>query len=438
MNRIAQMLSALCLLVPVAASAAGEPLAFPGARGWAAHTPGGRGGQLLRVTTLAANGPGSLRAALEAKGPRTVVFEVGGVIDLDRAKVAVTEPFLTVAGQTAPPPGITLVRGGLVVATHDVVIRHIRVRPGSAGVARMAGWEVDALTTQAGAWNVIVDHCSFTWATDENLSASGARFQGANPDEWRRNVSHAITFSDNLIAEGLRNAGHSKGEHSKGSLIHDNVNDILLVGNLYAHDYERSALFKGGVRATMVNNLIYDPGARAIHYNLIAEEWIEWPYETGRLALVGNVMRAGPSTRSPIALFMLGGSGDVEVWMDDNVAVDAIGNALPQVGRYTTGRARVVTVAKAPPLPEGVVALPSVDVQDSVVKNAGATPWNRDLVDRRIVANVIEGRGEIIDSEEQVGGYPRYAATSSHFEEAEWNLDTMEPKTPFPQAEPPR
>ena len=141
------------------------------------------------------------------------------VVDLDRAKVAVTEPFLTVAGQTAPPPGITLVRGGLVVATHDVVIRHIRVRPGGAGIARMAGWEVDALTTQAGAWNVIVDHCSFTWATDENLSASGARFQGANPDEWRRNVSHAITFSDNLIAEGLRNAGHSKGEHSKGSLI---------------------------------------------------------------------------------------------------------------------------------------------------------------------------------------------------------------------------
>lgn len=221
MRPIAMLLSTLCFLLPVAASAAGEPLAFPGARGWAAHTPGGRGGQLLRVTTLAANGPGSLRAALEAKGPRTVVFEVGGVIDLDRAKVAVTEPFLTVAGQTAPPPGITLVRGGLVVATHDVVIRHIRVRPGGASIARMAGWEVDALTTQAGAWNVIVDHCSFTWATDENLSASGARFQGANPDEWRRNVSHAITFSDNLIAEGLRNAGHSKGEHSKGSLIHD-------------------------------------------------------------------------------------------------------------------------------------------------------------------------------------------------------------------------
>jgi len=420
------------------ARAADAPLAFPGAQGWAAHTAGGRGGALLKVTTLAANGPGSLRAALETKGPRTIVFEVGGIIDLDRARIAIVEPFVTVAGQTAPPPGITLLRGGLVIATHDVVLRHIRVRTGAAGIAPFAGWDIDALTTQAGAWNVIVDHCTFTWATDENLSASGPRFQGASPDEWRKNMSHAITFSNNLIAEGLKNAGHSKGEHSKGSLIHDNANDILLVGNLYAHDYERSALFKGGVRAMMVNNLIYDPGARAVHYNLIAEEWIEWPYEAGRIALIGNVMRAGPSTRTPIALFMLGGSGDVELYMHDNVAVDAIGNALPQTGRYTAGRARIVSVTKAPALPEGVQPLPSVDVQDHVVKNAGATPWNRDLVDRRIVANTIEGRGEIIDSEAQVGGYPRYAATAKPFVEAEWDMATMEPKTPFQQAEPPR
>ncbi|HET7843614.1 MAG TPA: hypothetical protein VFL14_05650 [Xanthomonadales bacterium] len=437
MRTIAAFLLAV-LFAPLVAPAAETPLAFPGAQGWAARTPGGRGGAILKVTTLAADGPGSLRAALETKGPRTIVFEVGGVIDLARAKLAIVEPFVTVAGQTAPPPGITLVRGGITIATHDVVVRHIRVRPGSAGVARLAGWDIDALTTQGGAWNVIVDHCTFTWATDENLSASGARFQGANPDEWRANVSHAITYSNNLIAEGLRNAGHSKGEHSKGTLIHDNANDILLVGNLYAHDQERSALWKGGTRGMMVNNLIYDPGARAIHYNLIAEEWIEWPYETGRLALVGNVMRAGPSTRTPIALFMLGGSGDVELYMADNVAVDAIGEPLPQLGRYTTGRARIVSVSNAPALPEGVRVLPSVDVQDAVVKNAGATPWNRDLVDRRIVANVIEGRGEIIDSEEQVGGYPHPSPTTKPFDPSEWDLATMEPKVPFQQAEPPR
>ncbi len=68
-------------------------------------------------------------------------------------------------------------------------------------------------------------------------------------------------------------ATHAKGEHSKGSLIHDNVTDILIVGNLYAHNYERNPLFKGGVRGMIVNNLIYNPGPRALHYNLIAEEW---------------------------------------------------------------------------------------------------------------------------------------------------------------------
>jgi hypothetical protein len=77
-------------------------------------------------------------------------------------------------------------------------------------------------------------------------------------------------------------------------------------------------------------------------------------------------------------------------------------------------------------------------VQDAVIRTAGATPWNRDLVDRRIVANVIEGRGEIIDGEDEVGGYPRYAPAAKPFIESEWDLATMEPKVPFPQAEPPR
>ena len=89
---------------------------------------------------------------------------------------------------------------------------------------------------------------------------------------------------------------HVKGEHSKGSLIHDNVTDILIVGNLYAHDKERTPLFKGGARGAIINNLIYDPGQRAIHYNLIAEEWGDHPYQTGEMAVIGNVLRGGQST----------------------------------------------------------------------------------------------------------------------------------------------
>src|SRR4051794_31381387 len=90
------------------ASAPAATPAFPGAIGWAAATtPGGRGGRIIRVTTLAADGPGSLREAVEAKGPRIVVFEVGGVIDLGQKTLTIREPFLTIAGQTGPSPGIT-------------------------------------------------------------------------------------------------------------------------------------------------------------------------------------------------------------------------------------------------------------------------------------------------------------------------------------------
>ena len=405
-------------------------LAFPGALGWAAHTPGGRGGKIVRVTTLAADGPGSFIAALETKGPRIVVFEVGGVIDLQKRELRITEPFLTVAGQTAPSPGITLIRTGIDLATHDVILQHLRVRTGAAGVGPRGHWEPDAFSTIA-AHDVIVDHCSMTWAIDENLSASGPRFTGKTPEDWRNGTSRRITFSNNIVAEGLAHASHMKGEHSKGSLIHDNVSDILIVGNLYAHNYERSPLLKGGVRATVINNLIYDPGPRAVHYNLIPEEWSDHAYQAGQLTLIGNVLRAGPSTPSPIAFFMLGGSGDIELYEEDNIAVDRIGQPLPKLGRYTTSKAAILPMARPAALPQGVTLLPSVEVQDAVIRNAGARPWDRDAVDARIVADTIEGRGEIINNEDQVGGYPQYPETRQAFDEKEWDLSTMVPVKAF-------
>ena len=422
-----------------ASNAPAAATAFPGAQGWAATTPGGRGGQVLRVTTLAADGPGSLAEALRTPGPRIVVFEVAGVIDLKLQELRISEPFLTVAGQTAPSPGITLIRGGLTIATHDVIVRHLRIRPGTGGLRQRAGVDFDAITTLSGARDVIVDHCSLTWASDENLSASGTRFVGSTPDEWRANVSHRITFSNNLLAEGLRHATHAKGEHSKGSLIHDNSTDILIVGNLYAHNYERSVLFKGGTRAQFLNNLIYDPGQRAVHYNLVDEEWAEHLGEkqVGELSLRGNVMRAGPSTE-PLAFFMFGGSGDVRVHLDDNLAVDRIGEPLPLTGRYSTSRAAMIPLRAAPPLPQGVRLLPAADVQDAVLANAGARPWDRDDIDRRILANVVEGRGAIIDHESEVGGYPVVPEARLPFIEADWDMATMEPKRPLPRRPPPR
>jgi len=409
-------------------------LAFPGAQGWAAHTSGGRGGKILRVTTLAADGPGSFAQALATPGPRIVVFEVGGVIDLGMKELRITEPFLTIAGQTAPQPGITFIKGGLTIATHDVVVRHIRMRPGDGGKPKFSG-DIDAITTVRGAKDVIVDHCSLTWATDENLSASSTRFFGEDEKAWMDAASRRITYSNNIVAEGLANATHKKGEHSKGSLIHDHVNDVLIVGNLYAHNYERNPLFKGGARGQVVNNFIYDPGQRAVHYNLIAEEWLGHPYSRGQVIARGNVMRAGISTEE-VAFFEVGGSGDVDVFFEDNLAVDRIGNPLPQQGRYTTTPIYVDAMKRAPALPFGVTLLPSSQVQDAVIANAGARPWDRDDVDRRILADAIEGRGRIIDSQEQVGGYPVQKETRQAFVPADWDMDTMEPLKALPRREP--
>src|SRR5688572_20303646 len=110
MKAVLLVLSFLLGLVPAQAAA---QAAFPGATGWAASTPGGRGGAVIRVTSLAADGPGSLKAALEQRGPRIIVFEVGGIIDLGLSTITIDQPFLTIAGQTAPSPGITIIRGGI-------------------------------------------------------------------------------------------------------------------------------------------------------------------------------------------------------------------------------------------------------------------------------------------------------------------------------------
>lgn len=407
----------------LSASPAGWPTRSPA--GWA-RTFGGRGGAIIRVTTLAGDGEGSFKAAVNARGPRILVFEVGGAIDLGGQTLRIVEPFLTIAGQTAPSPGVTLIRGGIDIATHDVIIRHIRIRPGEAGAPKRSGRDFDSIST-IGARDVIVDHCSLTWGTDENLSASGPRFTGATPDAWRQGTSHRISFTNNLIAESLANATHAKGEHSKGSLIHDNASDILIHRNVYAHNVERNPLFKGGARGAVVNNLIYNPGHRAIHYNLMANEWGDQPFETGRLTVIGNALRGGNDTDDGLPLVMLGGHGDLALHLRDNLAVDRHGAPLPMTGRYTAGNAALRLSERPLDLPPGLAILPARMVERALLREAGARPWDRDAHDVRILADIAEGRGRVIDSEADVGGYPAPAETRRPFDPALWRLDTMEP-----------
>jgi hypothetical protein len=380
---------------------------------------GGAGGRIVRVTTLSPDGPGSFIEAVKAKGPRIVVFEVGGVIDLNMQTVKINNGDLTIAGQTAPSL-VTFVRGGIGISANNVIIRHIAVRPGEAGQAKKSGWECDGITAY-GATLVEVSNCSITWATDEGLSASGKRFAGANVAEWRANTSHFVHFARNIVAEGLSNSTHSKGEHSKGTLIHDNVTDARVEDSLYAHNRERNILFKGGAHGKMTGNVVYNAGKRFAHYNLHASEWEGHTFESGDIRIAGNVFLGGPSTDPKAAAFMLGGDGLLHLDIEGNLAVKADGTAMEMTGRF--GGAAPTLTLRAHKYVDRTAELRAH--METVLDTCGARPWERDPIDARIVADVRNGTGQIIDSEQDVGGYPVRPETRAAFVESEWDLATM-------------
>jgi len=388
--------------------AAGTPTS---SGGFGQDTPGGKGGSVIKVTTLAPSGPGSLLEALSAAGPRIVVFEVGGVIDLDKARLNVTEPFVTVAGQTAPSPGITLIRGGMRVSTHDVKVEHVRFRMGDAGDTAPAGFEPDVTTDGPNAFNIVFDHVSVAWGVDENLSVSGPRLDGPEA------TSHAVTISNSIIAEGLNNSVHEKGSHSMGTLIHDYCTNIAVVGNLYAHNDERNPWFKGYATGVIVNNVIYDPGVWAIRLGPVDSEWssVGITPEGPRVSVVGNVMQHGASTQS--GLVLVGSNSRGSAYLEDNVALDRSGAPVPLSGSTITA------LSEKPAWPDWLVALPSASVLESVLAHAGARPKDRDAVDARIVTDVTAGSGAIIDSQNAVGGYPVAEPTERRLEVPSENLD---------------
>lgn len=384
---------------------------------------------LIRVTTLDPEGPGSLKAALDAKGPRLVVFEVGGVIDLNKTTLVIREPYLTLAGETAPAPGITLIRGGISVQSHHVVVRHIAVRPGTAGMPERSGFEPDGLSCTA-AHDVLIEQCSFTWAVDEALSASGPRFEGATPDDWRRNTSHTIVFRNNLIGESLHHASHAKGPHSMGSLLHDNVTGALLMGNLYAHNNERHPLIKGGAQAVVVNNVFVNPGSACTQYTLVEDQWKGRDPIAGKLLLRGNVMRGGVNTRPDLGLLKFGGAGDLDLHAADNIATYADGRPAPMIAYYQARsdgyedtapyrpKAWIRAVPRESLWPQGLTLRPAADIESHVYRRVGARPWARDPIDARIIAEAQAGKGRIINSETDVGGYPQRTETRRAFHES--------------------
>lgn len=383
---------------------------IPGVSGFGQDTKGGQGGEVIRVTNLKSKGKGSLAEALGKEGPRIVVFEVAGVIDLKGQSLAIANPYITIAGQTAPHPGITLIRGGLGINTYEVVIQHIKVRPGEAGHPKKSGWEPDGIATSQGAHHVIIDHCSVTWATDENISASGPRFEGETLEEWRQNTSHHITISHCIIASGLSQSTHAKGEHSKGTLIHDNATSILVYGNLYAHNVDRNPYCKGGSQAVVVNNYVYNPGRAVFRYGLVADEWEGHDHVDGLMSIAGNSVQYGPDSKDNIAAFSIRKEGGIiAYWKDNTIFPDTFGFIVQ-------GSATFVT--EPPVWPEGLQVHPSSMVKEWVLENAGAFPNNKDAVDQAIVDDIRSGTGKIIDSEKEAGGYPEVKPVYRKLDEA--------------------
>ncbi len=360
--------------------------------GFGADTPGGSGGRVIKVTSLASEGEGTLRWAVSQPGKRTVVFEVGGVIDLAGNSLSITTPYLTVAGQTAPSPGITLIRGGISIRTHDVRLQHLRVRPGGNHQPPRSGWEPDGIGISRGR-DIHIDHCSVSWAVDENMSASGDRHGGPEATAGR------VTFSHSIIAEALDYATHKKGRHSKGLLVHDYVQEVAVIGNLFAHNDRRNPYFKAHATGVVVNNLMYNLGNAAVQLGYVGREWEGKGAAPGnpRVAVVGNDLRYGRDTYSDLALVAYQG----DAYLKDNRVINLDGEPMAQVQGD-------VKLLRGPPLwPAGLEPLPVSHVYESVLKHAGARPWDRDAVDSRIVRSVREGAGRIIDSEHQVGGYPQ-------------------------------
>ena len=370
--------------------------------GWGAQSVGGAGGRVIKVTNLNAKGEGSFREALEAEGPRIIVFEVGGVIDLEKAQIKVKNPYVTIAGQTAPSPGITLIRGGITFDTHDIIMQHLFFRMGDAGAEIGEGYEPEISTSANGnAYNIVVDHCSVAWGVDENLSVSGKR--GYGPEYGSRN----ITFSYNFISEGLAYSVHKKQtmDHSMGTLVMDDCTNVAIIGNFYAHNYERNPWFKGNSSGVVINNLIYDPGAWSIRLSWIPKEWKDLEEQPGTpvVSIVGNYEKEGPSTE---VVAMVGSNypeNDERGYLEDNIIVKVDG-VTP--GKITDPSIPITVLDEKPIWIDDYEPIPAADVPEYVLKYAGARPAERDAVDLRLIEEYYNGTGKIINSQNEVGGYP--------------------------------
>ena len=375
----------LCVTTSVVAD---ELPAFPGAVGFGAKAKGGRGGAVLFVENLNDSGPGSLRAALEADGPRTILFRTSGTITL-KSEITVRNPFLTVAGQTAPGGGIAIKIdgksdiGAINIETHDVIIQHLRVRPGPAIKGSVNG---DALQMLENAHDVIIDHCSLSWSTDEVISG------------WYD--ARDITVQHCIISEALHDSVHQKGPHGMGMLFGDKNKSVSIHGNLLAHNNQRNPRLNPEVkgRFQVNNNVIYNWGQ-------IAGEMTD----DAEVNLTGNFYKSGPSSRPERGVAV---DGKVKIYPKDNISPIRPDATQPEdaiIKPWEEKMDRRKFAVSAPFSAPSLMILSATETYEAVLANFGATRPQLDSVDQRILSDVKNGTGKIINHPSEVGGWPKLA-----------------------------
>lgn len=381
------------------ASTTNDAVAFPGAEGFGKYTTGGRGGQVLIVTNLNDNGAGSFRAAAEAKQKRIIVFAVSGTIHLETHLIIKGD--VTIAGQTAPGDGICLADRPVSLGGDNIVIRYMRFRMGDkyqkGGMVDGNGGDDAFGGTKRK--NIIIDHCSLSWSTDEVLSVY-------NGD--------STTLQWNIIAEPLNYSYHFETgdkdyeQHGYGGIW--GGQHLSAHHNLFADCNSRNPRFNGirqGIPELVdyCNNVIYNWGENNIYAG-----------EGGRYNIINNYFKSGPSTgkkvlyrianpwrndKIPFGQWYVNGNdveGAHDVTTNNYIGIHMANNATEEEKK---------TAVVAEPHPAVNINIQKAkDAYNSVLKYAGAS-FKRDTMDARIINDVINGKGKFVDVQ---GGYPHGTA----------------------------
>jgi len=363
--------------------------AFPGVEGFGKYTLGGRGGKVIEVTNLNDSGPGSFRAAVMAKGPRTVVFRVSGTIPLE-SEIKIREPYLTIAGQTAPGDGICVKNYQFNFDTQHLIIRYLRFRPGDE-----KGKEQDGFG--GGGFHIAIDHCSASWGVDETFSI---------------NKASNLTVQWCMVTESLTKSLHKKGSHGYGGLWGGPGGSFH--HNLLAHHSSRNPRASGNKDSGLLdyrNNVVYNWGFNSAYGGeLWPRNWINNYYQSGpatddkvrhRIFLQkdprGRMFAAGNYVHGFPAISSDNWKGGID-FAPDGEATEA---TLRVREPYVVAPVRTQTAAAA---------------YEAVLVHAGASRA-RDAVDRRIANEVRTGTAQfgasykgggkgLIDSQQDVGGWP--------------------------------